>query len=197
MRPKRFWIASLALVLVLALARPTRAATISVDTTNDVLDAAGSCSAVTVVSLPGPDGVTSLREAICAANNNTGPDTIHFNITGCGGVCTIQLTSALPTLTDDGATIDGYTQDGASPATDTAPATLLVELDGSSIANNNGFNITSSGNVIRGLTINRFPWSGISPSPKDSTPVPTFSSKKQYSAPMTTGAVCVILWVRY
>jgi hypothetical protein len=154
------------LILVLALSglpggQTARAADITVTTTADDLDAAGSCGAVTVPSLPGPDGVTSLREAMCAANNNAGPDTIQFDIPGCGGGCTIQPTIALPVLTDDATTIDGYTQDGASPATGAVPATLLVEIDGSAIASNNGFNITSGGNEIRGLAINRFPLNGI------------------------------------
>ncbi len=146
---------------LLAVTQPAQAADITVTTTTDVLDAAGSCGAITIPSLPGLDGVVSLREAMCAANNNASPDTIQFDIPGCGSGCAIQPTIALPVLTDDDTTIDGYTQDGASPATDTAPATLRVELDGSSIANNNGFNITSSGNVIRGLVINRFSWNGV------------------------------------
>ena len=141
---------------------PTYAVDITVTTTNDVLDAAGgTCAAVTVASLPGPDGVTSLREAMCAANNNPGSDTVRFNIPGCGGVCTIRPTIALPVLTGDGTTIDGYTQPGSAEATAGAPATLLIEIDGSSVLNNNGFNVASAGNVIRGLVVNRFGGSGI------------------------------------
>src|SRR5437762_12706880 len=56
------------------------------------------------------DGVVTLREAITAANTNTDPsgdttpgdsglDTIAFSIPGAGAR-TINLTSALPTLTD-------------------------------------------------------------------------------------------------
>jgi len=56
---------------------------ISVTTTGDTLDAGGgNCAAITVASLPGPDGVISLREAICAANNTAGNDTITFSING-------------------------------------------------------------------------------------------------------------------
>lgn len=156
---------ALALALTLVLGTewilPARAASVNVTTTDDVLDAAGGCGAVTVASLPGPDGITSLREAMCAANNNAGPDTIRFAIPGCGSGCTIEPTIALPTLTDEDTTIDGYSQDGAAPATDTAPAKLLIELDGSSIATQNGLNISSGGNVIRGLVINRFPGNGV------------------------------------
>jgi hypothetical protein len=157
MRRKRFWIMApvLALVLALVLAQPTYADDITVDTTNDVLDAAsGICNDVTIDLLPGTDGVTSLREAICAANNNSGPDTILFNITsgcGAGGVCTIQPTNALPFLTDNGTTINGYSQPGTAEATDGTPATLLIEISGANVANQNGFNIFSADNIIKGL----------------------------------------------
>ena len=59
--------------------------TITVTTTSDTTDAAsGVCANVTVASLPGADGVVSLREAICAANNNAGADTIEFDIRASG-----------------------------------------------------------------------------------------------------------------
>ena len=156
---KRFgWIVAVALLPWYT----ARAADITVTTASDVLDAAGgNCGAVTPLLLPGPDGATSLREAMCAANNNAGSDVIQFDIPGCGNGCTIQPTIALPVLTDDDTTIDGYTQDGATPATGAVSATLLIEIDGSLIASNNGFNITSSGNEIRGLAVNRFPLNGI------------------------------------
>ncbi|HEX6608876.1 MAG TPA: right-handed parallel beta-helix repeat-containing protein, partial [Chloroflexia bacterium] len=57
-------------------------ATITVTTTADTLDAAaGNCAAITIAGLPGPDGVTSLREAVCAANNSPG-STITFGVNG-------------------------------------------------------------------------------------------------------------------
>ncbi len=162
MKRKRVGVVGLLLALLVASvpAQPTYAATIIVDTTDDILNAAANCSEVTIDSLPGPDGATSLREAMCAANNNSGPDSIHFNISDCDGVCTIQPTIALPILTDDGTTINGYSQPGTAEASDGTPATLLVEIDGTNVAIN-GFNITSGGNVIRGLVINRFGWDGI------------------------------------
>jgi hypothetical protein len=151
----------LVLAAVLMRAPPAYAVDITVTTTNDVLDAAAGCAAVTVASLPGPDGVISLREAMCAANNNPASDTVRFNIPGCGGVCTIQPTVALPVLIGDGTTIDGYTQSGSAEATAGTPATLLIEIDGSSVLSNNGLNVASAGNVIRGLVINRFGGNGI------------------------------------
>jgi len=148
------------------LASPT--STIVVDTTNDVLDAASDCATVTLASLPGTDGYISLREAICAANNHTGPDTVEFNIfaafdVGCNaiiGLCTIEPDSYLPVLTDDDTTIDGYSQPDAAPATGTDPATIRIEIDGTGI-NNNGLNVTSSNNTIRGLSIYGFAANGI------------------------------------
>jgi hypothetical protein len=60
----------------LTVARSAYAASITVTSTADVIDAAASCASVTVASLPGPNGLTSLREAICAANANSDADTI-------------------------------------------------------------------------------------------------------------------------
>jgi CSLREA domain-containing protein len=155
MRRKRFWIMAPVLALVLALMPPARLAqadTHTVNSTDDVND--GTCDLAHC----------SLREAIIAANNNPGDDTIAFNITsGCGGggVCTIQPTIALPFLTDNDTTIDGYSQPGTAEATDGTPATLLIEISGASVSDNSGFNIISAGNVISGVVINRFGWSGI------------------------------------
>ena len=90
---KRLWFLT-GLVLVLAVSAGqmsvAHAAVINVDTTGDVVDAAGGvCADITIASLPGPNGVTSLREAICAANNDAGADTVNvpagtykFNIAG-------------------------------------------------------------------------------------------------------------------
>jgi hypothetical protein len=58
------------------------AATIVVTTTADGFDAAGTPAAITLASLPGPDGLVTLREAVCAANNNPGADLITFSING-------------------------------------------------------------------------------------------------------------------
>lgn len=144
----------LAIIFSAVWFQTARADTITVTTNSDVLDAAGLCASVTVASLPGPDGFTSLREAMCAANNNSGEDTINFNIPG-GGLQTINLGSALPQLVDGNTTIDGYIQSGVSPANGSTPATVLVAINGTGIANN-GFNVTSTGNEIRGLAVYGF-----------------------------------------
>ncbi len=47
-------------------------AVIPVTTNLDVMDAGPACGAIFIGMLPGPDGLFSLREAICAANNTPG-----------------------------------------------------------------------------------------------------------------------------
>src|SRR5690349_12735158 len=79
----------LAFGLVIISPLGVAAAGITVTTTADTIDAAGTCPAVTLASLPGPDGQTSLREAVCAANTNAGADTITFSVNG-----TFTLTGA-------------------------------------------------------------------------------------------------------
>ncbi|MEZ5592071.1 MAG: hypothetical protein R3F53_15685 [Gammaproteobacteria bacterium] len=84
-RSKRILLVWLLLLVVLSLQSiPTvRAADITVTTTADAIDAAGSCAAITIGTLPGAgDGLVSLREAICAANNTAGPDSISFSSPG-------------------------------------------------------------------------------------------------------------------
>ncbi len=143
MKTKRIWtICWLAAFALAFLPAPAHAATFTVISTAD-------------------SGVGTLRWAINQANANVGADTIAFNIAGCGGVCVIELASALPLLTDDSTTIDGYTQPGASPATPSAPAVILIEINGINITANNGLNILSANNVVRGLAINRFGLVGI------------------------------------
>jgi titin len=96
----------------------------------------------------------SLREAINRSNSNAGADNIHFNIPG-GGVKTIALASALPTITDP-VTIDGSTQPGYALG---AP---LIELNGTSAGGGvHGLNITAGSSTVRGLVVNRFTAAGI------------------------------------
>jgi CSLREA domain-containing protein len=139
---------------------PTGPPSLVVNTTNDVDD--GTCNATHC----------SLREALNAAAVHTGPDTISFNIPpadpGCdaSGVCTIRPASVLPPLTDGGTIIDGYTQPGASPNSNPfgqpINAALKIVLDGSQVAGwPDGLDIRSSGNLVRGLVIQRF-YDGIS-----------------------------------
>ena len=123
-----------------------------------------SATTFTVNSTADPgDGVCdatecTLREAINAANANSGTDTIAFNIPGLGPH-TIQPTSALPTITGP-VGIDAYTQPGASPNTNppglAINAVLKIELDGSIAGGVDGLHVTAGNSTVRGLVINRF-----------------------------------------
>jgi CSLREA domain-containing protein len=128
-------------VAVLGGSSGAAAMTFTVNTTDDTVN--GACDATHC----------SLREAILAANNAPGTeaDTIAFDIPG-DGPHVIAPTSALPTITGP-VVIDGYcgTCDGATPATDTAPATLTIQIDGHSIGD--VFILQGSGSTIRGLAI--------------------------------------------
>ena len=121
---KTLWIRSLrpdvcAVVALLVSSATLSAATFTVANTND-------------------SGAGSLRQAILDANASAGADVIDFNIAGAG-VHTITPTSELPPITDT-ATIDGYTQPGASPNTQLATddAVLLIELNGESSGDSDG-----------------------------------------------------------
>ncbi len=128
-----------------------------------LLPAPGARAATFTVTNRNDSGAGSLRQAILDANATVGPDRIEFAIVGCGAVCTIIPATALPILTDDGTTIDGYTQAGAVAATDLAPATIMIEIVGTGLPSpgNDGLNILSANNVVRGLAINRFSLHGI------------------------------------
>ncbi len=100
-------------------------------------------------------GGGTLRDAINWAQSHTGPDEIHFSISsdpGCvADVCTIQLASPLPTLTNVvGLIIDGYTQPGAEPPDGSNAAELKIVIDGNL---NSCFVVTGAQHLIRGLVI--------------------------------------------
>ncbi|MDQ3814350.1 MAG: hypothetical protein M3347_10415, partial [Armatimonadota bacterium] len=98
------------------------------------------------------DGVTSLREAITAANARFGA-VILFRIPGPGPY-PITPTSTLPPITFS-TIIDGTSQPGFS-------GTPIIELNGSSAGPNvSGLTITGGNSVVRGLAINRFQGNGI------------------------------------
>lgn len=136
---------------------------IVVDTVSDVSD--GTTTSISLLRANrGADGVISLREAITAANNTAGADSIYFAIPGLG-LHTIRPGSALPVLTG-GTTIDGYSQQGsqANASTTADDARLTIELDGSlagSPSNGLDFDLTADSSSVRGLVINRFGGWGI------------------------------------
>jgi hypothetical protein len=111
------------------------------------------------------DGACTLREALInvAADANThidcagvgiyGTDTIGFNIVGAGPHV-ITPATALPTIAAN-TTIDGSTQTGASCGTLVTGTqhTILVEIDMSSVANQNALRLNGADITIRGLAI--------------------------------------------
>jgi hypothetical protein len=92
-------------------------------------------------------GPGSLREAITLANSQPGADTITFDTSG-----TIQLTSALPSLTGSGTVILG----SSAPV-----GAHSVVIDGSGRFTGSGLTIESSNNRVEGLTIRNFSDNGI------------------------------------
>ncbi len=133
-----------------AVVSTTAAQTFTVNTTSDADD--GACDAAHC----------SLREAINAANNNPGADSITFNIPGAG-VKTITPLASLPEINSP-VTIDGYTQPGTSLNTlgDGNNAHLLIELSGASAGAFNVLYITAGSSTVRGLVMNRSGVHGIS-----------------------------------
>jgi parallel beta-helix repeat protein len=158
---RRASIASLlAAALLMALAGTPAVAqdgvTITVDTTSDVVDFGG---AQMVADLPGPDGLTSLREATIASTNTTGPETIAFDIptsdpgfTGEEFVIGIdpdpvpQRVAYGLEIGDDATTIDATTQPGGFPIVVEGGPQSTSDPDG-------GLRITSSGNQVIGLGV--------------------------------------------
>ena len=146
-------------LLLLAGADPARASTtFTVNSTSDTDD--GSCSAQVFLL------DCTLREAINAANEAGGQDTIAFNIPGTG-VKTIEVgksgNGALPKI-ESRVTIAGYSQPGAQKNTLKAPRAInaipLIELDGSAAGDSaSGLELngsSASNSVVRGLIINDF-----------------------------------------
>ncbi|NND72268.1 MAG: T9SS type A sorting domain-containing protein [Rhodothermales bacterium] len=108
-------------------------------------------------------GTGSLREAINSANNLIGADTIRFNISG-DGPHIITPSGPLPQITDAVA-IDGYSQPGSSPNTnsiaDASNAVIKIGLDGVNAGVQNGFEISAGGTTVSGLAIYNFELGGI------------------------------------
>jgi uncharacterized delta-60 repeat protein len=100
----------------------------------------------------GADNAISLREAIIAANNTNGTDTISFDI---AGPHTIDIASALPNITDT-IVIDGTSEPNFA-------GNPIIELNGATAGAVNGLVLStgSDGSTIRGLIINRFGDNGV------------------------------------
>jgi hypothetical protein len=113
-------------------------------------------------------GAGSLRQAILDANANGSAvtDTITFNIPG-GGLKSIKPTAAFPLpAIQTPVIIDGYTQPGSQPNTNTTGglnAVLMIEIDGTNAGNLVSllFSAGSAGSSLRGVVINRFAANGV------------------------------------
>ena len=167
---RKYVLAIVGLVLLCLLAALGTAGgspgTVTVNSTTDVSD--GDTSSIdNLIAYPGSDGVISLREAIQAANNTAGTDTIAFNIpladtghevSGITGTWTISLTSSLP-ITGGGTVISGTTQTAIQGNPN--PDGPEIEISGASMSAGPCLDIRSAGNVIHGLVINRCDGSGV------------------------------------
>ena len=99
-------------------------ATLTVGNSSDLVD--GDTSSITsLIAAPGTDGIT-LREAITAANNTTGADTINFdsNVFTGGDNSLIRLVQGELEITDS-LTIDAST---ATDVTITGDALSLIHI---------------------------------------------------------------------
>jgi len=139
-----------------------------------VLQAAGASAATFTVTNTSDSGAGSLRQAITDANAAAGADTIAFNVTGAGcsgsGVCTITPQSVLPTVSGT-LLIDGYTQPGSSPNTNSTGAinaVLKIVLSGGAVGGGAyGLYVSAADSTVQGLAINGGFFGGVSVSAAD------------------------------
>ncbi len=129
----------------------------------------GLGSGVLTVTNTNDSGANTLREAITAANNYPGPDTIRFAIPKSDpgfelqtGAWRIRVLNPLPDITDAGLTIDGSSQNEFT-GEDSNPAGPEIIIDGSAAGEfTTAFNILTSDVKIKQLCINGFGDRGIS-----------------------------------
>lgn len=116
-----------------------------------------------VVTTTADSGAGSLRDVITYANANASEDDISFNISG-SGVHIISPLSELPQITDDGVSIDGSTQTGAScgQLTTGTQHSLMIHLDGVSAGlGSKGLKTNSDSVTFKGLSITNFDSFGV------------------------------------
>jgi hypothetical protein len=126
------------------------------DTADPPFDADGLCGTGTISDLPGDDGFVSLREAIIAANNTPGADTITFR---SGGTIEVNFDvdadgnpDPLPALCGGQTRIKGDL-DG-----DDAPDITLEGMALPTFPPVAGLLVISSHNTIQGLQVQHFPF---------------------------------------
>lgn len=99
-------------------------------------------------------GAGSLRQAILDANAASGERIIKFNIPG-NGPHVIQPVQYLPMLLGN-TKIDGFSEPGAAPATETSPPIIQIVIDGVQSTGFWGLSLGVGGNVVQGLAVNNF-----------------------------------------
>ena len=123
----------LIVAVLLLVAWPGWAESVVVNTLSNETDG-NVASIADLIAGPGEDGVISFHEAIAAANNTSGLDTISFSVSG-----TIDLGLSLPSITDSGGCeIDG----GGTIVLDRLDKGITPAID-----------INASNTGIRGFTI--------------------------------------------
>ena len=153
--PVRFGLALLwvafGAAMQMGFAASARGATVTVNTTSDVVDFAGARQ---VGNLPGPDGLVTFAEAAIATTNTPGPDLIAFNIplSDPGLLAgSFQITSdGFITLGDDYTTVDGTTQTAFTGDTSEGPEIWLFGSMPLSLSSP-GLRISSSHNRVIGV----------------------------------------------
>jgi hypothetical protein len=99
-------------------------------------------------------GAGSLRRAIRDANAAIGRRIIKFDIPGAGPHQISPLT-ALPELGGN-LEIDGFSQAGAAPATETTPPVIEIVISGLLSSGQSALDLEGEGNLVQGLAIGDF-----------------------------------------
>ena len=120
---------------ILALASPARAADLVVTNATDV-ENGDTTNPDALVRNPGPDGI-SLREAIQACNNATGPHSITFAPALSGQTIVLAPSRALFVM-QDGTSVTGITDSNGAPT---------LTLDGHNATNDDAFFFVQASNV--------------------------------------------------
>ena len=139
-------------------AATARAATVTVNSTADVVDFGGARQ---VGNLPGPDGLVTFAEAAIATTNTPGPDLIAFHIPlsdpGLLAGSFMITSEGFITLGDDYTTVDGTTQTAFTGDTSEGPEIWLFGSMPVSMSSP-GLRIRSSHNRVTG--VGGFNWFG-------------------------------------
>jgi hypothetical protein len=150
------------------LASSAAAKTIVVTTLTDTADppfnADGDCGTGTISDLPGASGLVSLREAIIAANNTNGKQTVTFASSLSGGTIVVNFDDLdadatpdpLPALCGGQTRIEGDLDGDEVPDITLEGAAFPIPVPPAPSAA--GISVLSSHNTIRGLQVQHFPF---------------------------------------